>query len=89
MFETFNLQTEIRLFEIFKMFYPPKGLCESRTQWGPFDSLSILLCLRNGFDTFKISFFRRPFGNLENVIFTDGWDGIDGGWVGVDEGGGT
>ena len=36
------------------MLYPPKGICESRSHWPPFDSLSILLCLRNGFDTFKI-----------------------------------
>ena len=29
------------------MFYPPKGLCESRTQWGPFDILSFpFYCVR-------------------------------------------
>ena len=33
-FDIFNLQTEIRLFEILKMFYPPKRLCESRTRMG-------------------------------------------------------
>ena len=31
-----------------KSLYPPKGLCESRTQWGTFVSLSILLLSRNG-----------------------------------------
>ena len=44
----------------------PEGTLQSRTQWGPFDSLSILLCLRNGFDTFKIPILNHPFWNLEN-----------------------
>ena len=55
-----------------KIFYPPKRLCESRTQWGPFDRLSILLYLRNGFDTFKIQTFWRPFLNLGNVLSSEG-----------------
>ena len=29
------------------LFYPAMGICESRTQWGPLDSLSILLLSRN------------------------------------------
>ena len=49
------------------MFYPLKALCESRTQQGPFDSLFILLCLRNGFDT-----FRQPFWNVESVLSPEG-----------------
>jgi len=31
-----------------KMFYPPKGLCEAEPEWGPFDILSIFLCLEKG-----------------------------------------
>ena len=42
---TFNLRAEMCLFETLKMFYPPKGLFEAEPEWGPFDVLSILLCL--------------------------------------------
>ena len=33
-FETLNLRPEIRLFENLKMFYPPKGHCQSRARMG-------------------------------------------------------
>ena len=46
----------------------PQGTLRSRTQWGSFDSLSILSCLRNGFGTFKILILHRPFWNLENAL---------------------
>ena len=46
------------------MFYPTKGLCESRTQWGPFDILSILLRLRKGCLT--LSNYRRKFAFLKS-----------------------
>ena len=36
-----------------KSLYPPKGLCESRTQLGTFDSLSLLLLFREGFLMFQ------------------------------------
>ena len=52
---------EIGLFRMMNMFYPPKGLCESRTQWDPFDIITILLYLEKVVDTFKISNFRLHF----------------------------
>ena len=48
MFGTFNLQVEIRLFEILKMFYHSKGICEADPESGPFEILSILMCLEKG-----------------------------------------
>ena len=52
---TFVSDPVIRLFEILKMFYPPKGLCESRTRMGSIWRLSILMCLRKGvFFTFNL-----------------------------------
>ena len=41
-----TLPIYIRKFTVVKLFYPPKGLCKSRTQWGSFVILSILLCLQ-------------------------------------------
>ena len=50
---TLAVQLNITLFEVsphppnrivFKTFYPPKGRAE-RTQWGPLDSLSNLICV--------------------------------------------
>ena len=70
----------IRLFEILKMF-PPKGLSKAEPN-GVHLILSILLCLRKGFWTFRFSGGNPPFQNLENVLFTDGWDGM--GWDGMD-----
>ena len=35
MFDTFNLQAEIRRFEILKMLYPPEGLCGAEPEGGP------------------------------------------------------
>ena len=64
------LDLENRLFEILKMSYPSKGLCESRTQWGTFD---FLLRLRNGVLTFRFCGGNPPFGNLANILFPDGW----------------
>ena len=74
-----NLQLETHLFEILKMFYPPKGLCEAEPN-GVHLILSILLCLRKGVWIFRFSGGNPPFQNLENVLFTDGWDGM--GWTG-------
>ena len=36
-----NLRGVRSLFEILKMFYPPKGPCEAEPEWGTFDILSI------------------------------------------------
>ena len=72
MFDTFNLQEEIRLFEILKMFYPPKGLCEAEPEWDPFDVISSLLCLEKGVWHFKFTDGNLPFWNLENILFTVG-----------------
>ena len=65
----------------------PKGTLRSRTQWGPFDSLSILLCLRKGVWTFRFSGGNPPFWNLENVLSPEGkvrkhsrWGPIDFSW---------
>ena len=72
-FEPFVSGAVICLFEILKMFYPPKGFCESRFRMGgPFDSLSILLCLRKGVWTFRFSGGNPPFQNLENVLSPEG-----------------
>ena len=48
-------------------FYPPKGL-----QWGPFWFFPFYCGLRRVFDTFKITTFRRPFWNPENVLSPEG-----------------
>ena len=45
MFDTFNLLTEIRLFEILKMFYPMKGLYEAEPEWGLFDSFHFIVSI--------------------------------------------
>ena len=58
---TFNLQAVFCLFETLKMFYPSKGLCEAEPEWGPFYTLSILLCLEKGVGTFKFTGGERPF----------------------------
>ena len=50
----------------------PEGTLRSRAQWGPFDILSILLCLEKGVGTFKIPNCRRPFWNVENVLSPKG-----------------
>ena len=60
--------------------YPPKGRAE-RTQWGPLDSLSNLICV---WET-KIGLSKTPsriglFWNLKNLYCTGGWVG---GWVGI------
>ena len=73
MFDTFDLQTVICRFEILKMFYPPKGLCEAEPEWGPFEKSFHLLCLEKGVGTFKFTGGgERPFWNLENVLSPEG-----------------
>ena len=61
MFGPFVSGAVIRLFEILKMFYPPKGLCEAEPEWGPFENSFHLLCLEKGVGTFKFSGGERPF----------------------------
>ena len=68
MFDTFNLLADIRRFEILKMFFPPKGLCEAEPEWGPFDS-SILLCREKGIRHLQFKSGNSPFWNSENVLF--------------------
>ena len=46
-----------------------KGTLQNRTQWGPFDSLSILLGLGNVYWTSRFRIGNPPFWNLENVLF--------------------
>ena len=69
---TFKFAGVRGLFEILKMFYPPKGLCEAEPEWGPFDNSFHLLCLEKGVGTFKFSGGERPFWNLENVLSPEG-----------------
>ena len=47
------------------MFYPPKELCKAEAQWGPFDILSILLCLEKGVWDFKFTGGNSHFWNPE------------------------
>ena len=42
-FDTFNLQTEIRFFEILKMFHPPMGFCKAEPNGVHFDSFNFVL----------------------------------------------
>ena len=78
MFGPFVSEAVIRLFKILKMFYPRRD-CDSRTEGGPFDSLSILLCLRNGFDTFIIPIFSMGLFEILKMFYLRmdgmGWDG--------------
>ena len=53
------------LFESLENLYPPKGLCKSRTQWGPFDVLSILLCMKKGAKHFQFTGRYSPLWYLE------------------------
>ena len=56
---TLNLLPVFRLFETFKMFYPPKGLCKADTEGGPIVFTYVLFCLRK-----CISIYRRFFAFL-------------------------
>ena len=61
----------IRRFEILKMFYAPKGLCEAEPN-GVHLILSILLCLRKGVWTFRFRGGNPSFWHLENVLSLEG-----------------
>ena len=54
-FVTVNLRKEIHLFEILKMFHPPKGLCEAEPECGSFDSIHFIVSGEGVFDTFNLS----------------------------------
>ena len=63
------------------MIYPQKGLCESRTLWGPFDVFPFYCRV---IDTFKICLEERPFRELKMFYPPKGlceaepeWDPID------------
>ena len=76
----FSKKIAILYFFVVINFYPPKALCKAEP-YGvqlifSYVLLNPLLCLRNGFDTSKISFFHRPFKNLENVLLSGGF-----GWI--------
>ena len=58
-------------FNSWKCFIPWRDSAKQNPM-GPFDSLSIWLCLRNGFGTFKIPILHWPFWNLENVLSPEG-----------------
>ena len=53
---TFNLQTVFCLFETFKMFYPPKGLCIADTEGGPIVFAYVLFCVRKRILDFQFTF---------------------------------
>ena len=61
----------IHLFEILKMFFAAKGLCEAEPN-GVHLTVFPFNVLGKGFDTFKILIFHRPFWNLENVLSSEG-----------------
>ena len=69
---TFNLPSVFRLFETFKMFYPPKGLCKAEPERGPIVFTNVLFGVGKGTGIFKITTFRWPFWNLENVLSPGG-----------------
>ena len=72
------------LVSIVKKIYPPKGLIESRTQWGPFDTLPFYCDQRTKFDTFNLkkkfrrfrilNMFHPPKGFCESRTQWDAFD---------------
>ena len=50
------------------MVYPPKGLYESRTLWGPFDVFPFYCGLEKGVWHFQITGGNSPFWHFENVL---------------------
>ena len=55
MFYTINLQKDIHLYEILEMFYPPKGLCDSRTRMGSiWRSFHFIVVWGRVFDTLNL-----------------------------------
>ena len=62
-------KAEPKVVQLFLLiFYPPKGLCEAEPEWGPFDILSILLCLEKGVWHLQFTAGNLPFLNLENAL---------------------
>ena len=69
----FNFELVIRLFETPRMFYPPKGLCDSRVpKEVQLFFTYVLFRLGNVYWTFKIPTFRRFFWDPPNVLSPGG-----------------
>ena len=66
----------IRLFEILKMFYPPKGVCESRTRRGPLTVFPFYYVFQKGY--WASSFL---VGNSAFLKFSKCFSLWMGGWV--------
>ena len=60
------------LFEILKMFYPPKGLCTAEYRRRSNCFYLCFFVLGNVYWIFKIFTFRRPFSNPENILSPEG-----------------
>ena len=65
-------RNEIGLFQIMKMFYPPEGLCRAEPKRGTTVFTYVLFGVWKGTRIFKITTFRRPFWNPENVLSPGG-----------------
>ena len=61
MFGTFNIRPKICLLQSWNCFIPWRDCTKAEPKLGPLNSISILFCLRNGFDILKIRTFRRHF----------------------------
>ena len=84
MFDTFNLQTEIRRFEILKMFYPPNGPCKAEPNGVHFDSFHFIM-VWEGYLT--LSIYKRKFAKKKpDYVLFDGMDGWMDGWDGMGRG---
>ena len=51
----------ISLFEILKMFFPPKGLCKAGTEGGPIVFTYVLICVRKRILDFEFTGGFLPF----------------------------
>ena len=65
MFDTFNFELVIRLFEILKTFYPPKGAAKAELKVVQLFLLMFYCGLRKVFDTFNFELVIRLFEFLK------------------------
>ena len=61
------------------MFHPPKGLCKVDTEGGPIVFTYVIFCIRKRILHFQFVGGFLPFGDLENVLSSEGTPDTEGG----------
>ena len=69
MFDNFNILTEIRLFEILKMFYPPKGAAKAEPMLVQLFLLMFDFWVRKRILDFQFTAENSTFWKLEKVKY--------------------